>query len=85
MQSLTWAQLMPWGLLQALPDPSCPPPAGLPGAASAGPAQHHAPLHSLHQAQQPWPGADLPPGGGNSHGAGGLCTEPHVDKARGGG
>lgn len=44
------------------------PSAGLPGAAPAGPTRHHTPLHSLHQAQQPGPGADIPPRGGNTLG-----------------
>ena len=42
--------------------------AGLPGAAPAGPTWHHTPLHSLHQAQQPGPGTDIPPRGGNTLG-----------------
>ena len=66
------------GLLVAQPMPAPPPPprslsrslssAGLPGAAPAGTTRHHTPLHSLHQAQQPGPGADIPPRGGNTLG-----------------
>jgi hypothetical protein len=51
--------------LQSLANPRSLPSAGLTGTAPAGPTQHHASLHSLHQAQQPEPATDLYPGGGN--------------------